>query len=397
MLRNSLGRVGLRAVAALAGIALFGCADRPSVTAPELAARVSKDLSAPSPLVTVTTVAGSSLTFWPYTGDDFSGAPADPVNLVFFGQVDPRALRAALLSLDGDRSALPLPISAFDCTWHDVPEGNVQTAFGSASGWVGGVIQLACGDFGPVRFHLRLFALGSGTIGGAHFELQVPGTTDHQVLSWELAEALVGADVARTGVLGSNPTTSDLGNVSPVREIPAIIFNELPDVLRAMIGLPLPNQQDPVAVPNDGLASVFTVADGVDGQPLVAQQRFVIDFNQVIPKPFCAATPYDYVQVVGPVTLTQRVVLTPSGNYLSSFEALGQLALTPVNYAGGPYRAVVNEHHHAMLTDHVALAASFQMLIEIPEAGPLHGRLVTRVIVGPGQASFSDLTLRCAP
>jgi hypothetical protein len=182
-----------------------------------------------------------------------------------------------------------------------------------------------------------------------------------------------------------------------VREIPAIIFNEVPVELRGVLGLPLDDQTDPVAVPNDEMATVFTLAGSEDGLPLVARQRFVIDFNQTIPKPFCTATPYDYVTVVGPVTLTQHVVLTPSGNYLSSFQALGHLQLTPVNYPGGSYGAVVNEHHHAVLTDNLSLVSSFQMLIEVPEAGPLHGRLVTRVTVAPGNASLSALTLRCEP
>ena len=57
-----------------------------------------------------------------------------------------------------------------------------------------------CGTYGPIRFHLRLVKLGALTIGNAHFEVLIPGTTDHQVLSWELAEQLVTYDLARTGL-----------------------------------------------------------------------------------------------------------------------------------------------------------------------------------------------------
>jgi hypothetical protein len=96
---------------------------------------------APSPLVTVN-VGPQSLEFWPYTGTNFSGAPQDPINLIFFGEADPRDIRAALMALDGNRNIPGLPsVPPFNSTWTDAI-GNVQTGYGSPEGWTGSVIQL---------------------------------------------------------------------------------------------------------------------------------------------------------------------------------------------------------------------------------------------------------------
>ena len=47
-----------------------------------------------------------SIDLWPYTGTDFSGEPSDPANLIL-ANVDPRAVRQALMALDGDRTSSP--------------------------------------------------------------------------------------------------------------------------------------------------------------------------------------------------------------------------------------------------------------------------------------------------
>ncbi len=177
----------------------------------------------PSPLVTLD-VGGSALELWPFTGVDFSGTAQDPINLIFAGQTDPRALRAALLFLDGNRTAFGFPNAfPFNLTWQDAI-GGVQTAFANPEGWAGSAIQLALGPYDPVRFHLRLFEVGDFALGGAHFEVLIPGTTDHQVISWELAEQLIVADFARSNLLAAAPQSSDPLNPSPFKEIPAIIY-----------------------------------------------------------------------------------------------------------------------------------------------------------------------------
>src|SRR6185503_3949693 len=73
---------------------------------------------APSPLVTV---AGSSstLAFWPYTTTALGGPASDPMNLAFPG-ADVRSIRAALMMLDGNRTAFGFPTAPpFNCTWKE--------------------------------------------------------------------------------------------------------------------------------------------------------------------------------------------------------------------------------------------------------------------------------------
>ena len=111
----------------------------------------------PSPLETIE-FGDASLTFWPYTGKDFSSQGHDPVNLVFVGEADPLDIRAALLALDGNRPGTP-PMPPFTSRWTDAI-GDVQMTYGDEDGWSGSAIQLACGDYAPLRFHLRLFKLG---------------------------------------------------------------------------------------------------------------------------------------------------------------------------------------------------------------------------------------------
>lgn len=359
----------------------------------------------PSPLVVVN-FGGSSLTFWPFAGNDFSGLPQDPINLIFVGKSEPGDLRAALLSLDGNRTAYGFPdVFPFNCTWTDAT-GGIQTGYAELEGWVGGAIQLACGLYEQARFHLRFFRTGEWTLAAVHFEVLIPGTTEHQVLSWELAEQLVVVDFLRSGLLDPSlplmPTEQI--NPSPFREIPAVIYNGLPVELRAAIGGPLGNVTDPVPIKTDGKATLLNLAGSVPRSPGVFQQEFVINFNQVIPKPFCASGPYDFLYVQGPVKLSQKVVVTPSGNYISQFHATGHLDLTPVDPRTNPptpvgetYRAIVNEHHKGIVTDEVTLASSFQMQIEIPPNGPFHGQLIVNLNVGPGGSNHYSLDVKCLP
>src|SRR6266699_3413332 len=284
-------------VGVLATLTLGACAGHPAApTGPSLgrpsAARAGAP--APSPLVTLP-LPGRTLELWPFTGFGF-GQQSDPVNLVWTGHADPRALRAALLSLDGDRTAFGFPaVFPFNCTWHDEPEVQPEVAYTAASGWVGSPIMLECGTYDQARFHLRFFDVGGVTVGGAPFEVLIPGTLDHQTISWKLAEQFVVVDFLRTGLL------------------------------------------DP-------------------GAPLTAHRSWVQQFDQVIPQPFCAPGPNAFLYVVGPVTLEQDVELTSAGHYVSQFRAAGRLNVTPVDPttgrpSGATYGAVVLETHRGILTD----------------------------------------------
>jgi hypothetical protein len=370
------------------------------------------DYPPPAPLVPI-----DGDQFWPYTGAaeaGFSGTPQDPINVVFLGAVDPRDLRAALLFLDGDRSVLvgtPFePLAMFDCEWEDALGGDVQTSYGQSAGWVGSAIQVQCGDYDPVRFHMRFFDIGGVTIAGAHFEFLIPGTSQHQVLAWELAEQLVVADFFRSGLLGDVP-----GSTGPINEAPtfdeidamvwdAIASTGLQELALASGAQVLANGN--VGIGTDGAATTLTVAGTVNGRREIARQEFTINFDQLISKPFCQATPFDFVYATGPVELKQQVVVTPSGNYHSQFHALGTLNLLPLAPdpatgelvpTGEPYKAHVAQHARSHVTDNVTMVSQFILQIELPPSGPFRGSLQSSINVGPGNASHSALTVRCDP
>jgi hypothetical protein len=159
----------------------------------------------PSELVTVT-FAGAEVTFWPYVGARLDGEASDPVSLVFYGKAHPVQIRAALLALDGDRSDYGIPnVYPFNATWHDAM-GDLQGAYVDGPGWSGSVVQLQCGDYDPLRFHLRLWQTGvpgldgaAWTLGTAHFDLMIPGTADHQAFLGS-AGAAGPRDLIRTGL-----------------------------------------------------------------------------------------------------------------------------------------------------------------------------------------------------
>ena len=181
----------------------------------------------------------------------------------------------------------------------------------------------------------------------------IPGTTTHQVLSWELAEQLVTVDLLRTGLLDPSNPLGQTGamNASPFRTIPAVIYNGLPGDLRTVIGGPAADQTDDVPIQNDGHATVFNVAGSVPQSSGTAVQDFTMQFNQVIPKPFCASGPADFVLVQGPVHLTETIQ-TSAGNYQTQFHATGKLTVTPVDPStgtptGSPFLATVQQEQEA--------------------------------------------------
>jgi hypothetical protein len=388
------------AAALLVSCALAAC-DRDPTPADSAGPSLSSEAAAPPSLVSLPADAGA-LAIWPYTGADFSGTPQDPINLVFTGRADPRAIRAALFTLSGDRTAFGFPpVAPFTCTWTDAI-GDLQTGYGAERGWVGSAVQLSCGVFGPVRFHVRLFQAGPLTLGNAHFELLIPGTTDHQVLSWELAEQLVAADLARTGLLAAAPAPTVQINGAPTfREIPPTIYNLLPPELRALIGGPPAQVSGPVGIATDGRATRFALG-GSAPAAVGTTQRFVIDFDQIIPRPFCTASAAEYLHAQGPVELSKEVRVNPSGALVSEFHASGRLRLTPVDPATGapvgePYEAEVSDHQITRYDDGGGQVEGTAMQRELPQNVAGRGRKTVRLKVGPGDITQYDQDIACHP
>jgi hypothetical protein len=395
----TLPRLAAATLAASIIASLSGCNDLQDPAAPADGDHPQFRRSAavtPSPLVAI-----GDMQIWPYTGTDLAGTASDPINLIFPNQPDPRVIRAALMGLSGNRSMFGFPdVAPFNCTWADAV-GGVQTTWTSEAGWVGSAIQLECGEFDQLRFHLRLFPGGGMTLGGAHFEVLVPGTQHHEVLSWEFAERIVQFDLIRAGAefLGSTAVI----NPAPSYDfINPLVFNSLPLPLRAELDLPLTPQSQPVPRPNDGMATIMGVTGAWTADPGVLNRDFVIQFGQVIPKPFCASGPFDYVYVSGPINVRQRVVVTPSGNYISNIHAQGRLEVTPVNPLTSPptpigatFSAIINEKQRNVITNRTTLVSNLSMQTMLPPSAAFRGRLMITLNVGPGESSSYDARLEC--
>jgi hypothetical protein len=384
----------------LAAVLLSACTDASAPPAPAPSLKAAQP--APAGLVTVSLPLGGEAEIWPYTGTNFSGTGQDPINVIIAGDADPLAIRAALMSLDGDRTGFGFPRSApFDCTWEDGVGGS-QTGFSSDGGWTGSVIQMQCGKYGPVRFHIRLFDAGDETLVGAHFEILIPGTADHQVLSWELAEQMVVADLVRTGLAGAPPQATPAIHAAPFRDIPAVIYNLLPVELKAVAGGPLGEASGPVPIVTDGSATIVTLASSAPIVPGTWEYDTSIEFGQVVPKPFCSPGPAAYLQLSGTVQLHQRVTILPSGQLIGGFTANGQLGLLPLDFSTGspvvsgePYAATVAEEQIVSIKEQGVMLKHTQLQAEEPMVGPFRGRFETRLAVGPEARNDYVATVTC--
>lgn len=398
-------------LAALAGMVAIGCNE--AVVKPPETYDPDADLTqfestlvpqevtyAPAPLVTVSDGA-HSLTFWPYTGANFSGEPQDPINLIFVGKSSPLQIRAALMALDGNRPAPFPPVPPFTSVWEDAI-GDAQSGYSTNSSWTGGVVQLACGDYSSARFHIRLFRMGDWTVANAHFEVLIPGTADHQVLSWELAEQFVMADFIRCGLL--DPTTpiipTDQINQSPFRSIPAIIYNGLPEELKQLIGGPAGSVDADVPIATDGHAVILNMYGAAQVIPGTFEQDFTLTYDQVIPKPFCQNGFDNYVYVQGPVHLHQVVNVHAGGLYDFAFRATGELSVLPVNPmtqepTGSPLTAYVRERHAGQQGPRLSWLSSLKLQALLPGSTLGSGKQFTGFMVGMNGRNWYKQDTQC--
>jgi len=401
--------------------ALGGCghetADRLGSVGPEThlsagrsapAVSTGDGLEAPAGVVEVP-LGGGNVRLWPYTGQSFDGVASDPVNLLFIGKADPIAIRDALLALDGNRGAAGFPpVPPFDARWSDAI-GDAQTNWATGDGWTGSGIQLALGDYGPLRVHLRLFRTGSTladgsawTVGAAHFEVLIPGTADHQVLSWELAEQVVMADLVRSGLLDAATPISTTGPIHAAptfREIPPFIYNALPAELTGLIGGPAPPVSAGVGIATDGRATVLHLG-GRAASAGDRHQRFTMEYDQVVPRPFCADGPADWVHVKGPVTFEKTARVGPQGDYSFDSRYAGRLVATPVDVSqsppvpiGEPFEASVSETQRGSVSAGGSAVSAISRRL-VPGSGGTE--FVTQQLrVGTDGAKRFDVHTRC--
>ena len=384
---------------------LGACDDESSPTAafgPD--APVASASSAPPPS-TLASVAfdGQSYQIWPYTDTNFEGTPQDPVNLVFAGRADPRNIRSALLSLSGDRSVAPFSTSgstgallagvAGGCTWKDAVAGN-QTGYSAAGGWAGSVIQLECGNFNGFRFHMRLFPAGQLTVANVHADVIIPGTNQHEVISWEAAEKFVMMELVRSGLLAAAPAET-----APINEAPSFgvirmaIYNGMPAGLQLLnAGQTGPVSAD-VPVATDGKATILSLREAP--RALGRTNNFTITFGQVIPKPFCAQ-PGELIKVTGPVQVSQVVTVSSKGVLESKTLSKGTLTVQSFDprtgALGAPVSAEVEEEYEAEVEDskHKTTSKGKQELL-----GAIRQVLETELEVGWDGTTFFHAAQSC--
>jgi hypothetical protein len=397
---SRVSRLALSLVPVLAGaIVLTACDDGvPSEAEPPAARYAASTAPAPTPLVSAT-ASGEARMIWPFTGTDVGAHDhaSDPINLIFVGDSDPLAIRATLLSLTGSRPLYP-PFPFFQCAWRDAM-GNNQTAWASSDGWSGSAIQLECGDYDGLRFHLRLFRAGDWTLGNAHFETVIPGTHEHEVLNWELAEQFVTADLARAGVLVAPPDTTEPINPRPFfRTInPHVYWHPMMTPLHTVINAMVLDPQT-IGIRSDGRATVLALGNTPGSTPGLTRQELVIAFDQVIPKPFCGG-PTEFMYVTGPLTLRQDVTVAASGLLAREFHASGELTATPVHPItrqplGPPARALVNGLYKGMASGELHSMSSL-LTQTLLRDGRTPQRLVTDLQVGPHGLTRSRRQEQC--
>jgi hypothetical protein len=365
---------------------------------------VRQDDSTPPASLVTAQFAGSSLRLWPFTGNSFDARGVDPINLVFVGHANPAQIRDALLGLDGDRTALGFPGEPpFNQRWKD-GFGDVQTCYAEPAGWVGSEIQLTLGDYDPVRFHLRLFRTANGfgeggwwTVGAAHFEVMIPGTTEHQVLSWERAEEIVAADLMRSGLLDAGLPAGQIDGIGPSpswRDIPTFMYNELPAGLIGYINGPAAPVTEAVPLTNDGKATVLNLARSAT--PAGGKfDSFTIQMRQVVPRPFCNGGPLDYVLVQGPVSFEKAVFVDSEGKLSISGRASGLITVTPVDVtqsppvpSGSSWTATVGDQHEGNIAGQTGRIMAQSKRILPQDSGT--EMIMTRLMVASnGQSSYS--------
>jgi len=369
---------------------------QPSITGPMAATKSQVQLNgftAPSTLVTV----ADDREVWPYTSTGFSTTPQDPINLVFTGAAsDPRQIRATLLGLSG--SGRPGALAGFTCTWSDAV-GDPQTGYSTDDGWVGSVIQLQCGNFYGPRFHIRMFRTGNITVANAHYEILIPGTNIHEVLSWELAQGLVTADMARSGNLGAAPSVTAIINQAPYyRAVQPAIASTLSAGQKAALGL-LTNGDGSASIPNDGRASVLNVASAPALTEGLVDSDFVITFGQMIPKPFCTAGTTGYLYATGPITVHMRSGIV-DGNFESTLTSEGTLNLIEINpithaFVGAPYQGAVSETTIGKMTNGTAWVDYNSSRVETPDGGTTRGSRTEMLRARENGADAYDVDISC--
>jgi hypothetical protein len=370
--------------------------------------------SAPPPADVVSVAAGTEqLSLWPFLTENYlpgAAGKSDPVNLIFLN-TDPRAVRQKLMALGGSRAGWDfLPRGANGCIWID-GMGYEQAAYLEPEGWVGGAVQMVCttpksplGD--EYRFHVRLFRSGPHTIGGAHFEINTPGTAEHTVLSWELARQFVTTEMARidAGAFQGNvqvwtPANASFRTVNGL--VYAYVLLKYPPIptkpeniaffLALGIGPTAPPYPDKL-LPATGQAAVFDPGF----QYVPTKQDITITDSRMYQvgstkKPLCGG---EEIQITGgPLTFALRVQTNPSGKYQRTYSVSGTLKVKTLA-TGEVQDAVISQSHRGMLTENYGEVTAEDSQVLLPTATAVGQSGI--VYFGAGQNDYWIPQQNCA-
>jgi hypothetical protein len=246
---------------------------------------------------------------------------------------------------------------------------------------------------------VRIFREGNVTVANAHYEILIPGTNQHEVLSWELAEGLVTADIARSGYLGAAPSPSAVITAAPYyRAAQAAVASMLPAPQIAALGLHV-NGDGTASIPNDGRAMMLRLASAPAITEGLVDSDFVIQFGQVIPKPFCTQGTTGYLFASGPITVHMRSGIV-DGNFESTTTSDGTLNLVEFNPitrqpASAPYQGIVGESTSVKLTNGAAWVEFTSSRVETPDGGVNRGTRTEMLRAREHGADAYDLNISC--
>jgi hypothetical protein len=182
------------------------------------------------------------------------------------------------------------------------------------------------------------------------------------VLSWDLARDFVAYDAWRSGQLKAAPSAVSLTAPGTFRSVRRLVYLSLVGAgagdFLVSLGLKLPASGD-VPIPTSGQATALVAQIETPHERTRETSSTRVSYSIVIPKPFCATGPYDFVKLEGPVELSITVATHSSGRYDRTHTVGGTLQVTPMTptspttfvAAGEPVEALVFEVHRAMLDD----------------------------------------------
>jgi hypothetical protein len=230
----------------------------------------------------------------------------------------------------------------------------------------------------------------------------IPGTEQHEVISWEVAEQFVVADFMRSGLLDGDVPMSQTGqiNPSPWRTIRYQVYNGLPVELRMLIGGPIEDVTEDVPIGTDGMATILNLASAAERVYETRNQDLLITYDQTVPKPFCGGE-NDYVYVAGPITFHQTTTLMADGTFERQSRATGELSVTPIDMTTGQpggetLTAQVRDTHGAWMNDTYESTSSMLYQKILPASADGAGRLFIMFGVNSDGHNFNYVTQRCA-